>query len=91
MILLYILLLIDIHTLFVLVFSSTLSTMYIFTGFSLAFLKGIVFFILSKDLLSFVDIIMSLLMLLLLFSMMPLVLKIIIFFYLFYKIWMSIM
>ena len=82
--------LIDIHTLFVLLFSYFLPIHYVFTGFSIAFLKGIIFFAMSRDVFSFVDIVMALCMLLLLFGIMPLFLKILIFLYLVYKIWMSI-
>lgn len=90
MLLLYLLLLVDLHTLFVLLFSPFLPIHYIFTGFSIAFLKGVIFYIISKDLFSLLDIIMALFMLLLLFGIMPLFLKIIIFLYLGYKIYMSI-
>lgn len=91
MILLYALLLVDIHTLFVLLFSSTLPMHYVFTGFSIAFIKGLFFYLMGRDLFSLIDIIMSILMLLLLFGIMPLFLKLIIFFYLVYKIWMSLL
>ena len=87
--LIYVLALIDIHTLFVLLFHSNLNYGYIFTGFSIAFVKGLIFFSIGRDLFSLIDIIISLLMLLLLFNIMPLIIKIIIALYLSYKIIMS--
>lgn len=84
--LIYVLVLIDIHTLFVLLFYNSLPWYYIFSGFSLAFVKGLIFYIIGRDFFSLLDMIISVLMLLLLFSIMPLFLKIIIGLYLTYKI-----
>ena len=89
MVLLYALLLVDIHTLFVLLFASYLPTLYVFTGFSIAFAKGLIFYLMSRDIFSLIDIIMSILMILLIFNIMPMIMKVIIFVYLVYKIWMS--
>ncbi|MCH8519233.1 MAG: hypothetical protein LAT82_00570 [Nanoarchaeota archaeon] len=88
--LLYLLVLIDIHTLFILLFHNSLNIAYIFTGFSLAFIKGLIFFLMGRDLFSLIDMIIAVLMLLLLLSMMPIVIKIIIALYLLYKIFFSI-
>ena len=89
--LLYLLVLIDVHTLLVLLFSNSLSLAYIFTGFSLAFVKGLIFFLMGRDLFSLIDMIIAVLMLLLLLSIMPLILKIIIALYLLYKIVFSLL
>lgn len=89
--LIYFLALVDIHTLFVLLFHSSLNYAYIFTGFSIAFIKGLIFFSISKDLFSLIDIIISILMLLLIFSLMPMLVKALIALYLIYKIIMSVM
>ncbi|MFT4244691.1 MAG: hypothetical protein ACMXYB_04540 [Candidatus Woesearchaeota archaeon] len=91
MLLLYLLVLIDIHTLLVLLLSNSLGIAYIFTGFSLAFVKGLIFFLMGRDLFSLIDMIVAVLMLLLLLSLMPLILKILIAMYLLYKIVFSLL
>ncbi|MFP4402582.1 MAG: hypothetical protein ACLFPL_05125 [Candidatus Nanoarchaeia archaeon] len=88
--LIYLLVLIDIHTLFVLLSHSVLPISYVLSGFTLAFVKGLVFYLIGQDLFSLIDMIVAVLMLLLLFNIMPIILYILISLYLLYKIIMSI-
>ena len=87
--LLLLLTLIDAHTLFVLIFYEYLSPIYIFSGTVFAFLKGGIFYLLSRDLFSLLDIIVSILILVLLFGTLWSFLYWIIFVYLAYKIIMG--
>lgn len=87
--LIYLFALIDIHTLFILLTHNNLSPIYVFSGSSFALLKGGIFFILSKDILSFFDIIVSFIMMFLLIGNLFTILYWIIGIYLVYKIIMS--
>lgn len=66
--LLLLLTLVDIHTLFVLIFHNHLSTLYVFSGASFAILKGLIFYIPYRDKFSLGDIIIGFLMLFLLIT-----------------------
>lgn len=68
MIILLILTLVDIHTLFVLIFHNHLPALYVFSGSSFALLKGLVFYIPFRDKFSLGDVIVGVLMLFLLFT-----------------------
>lgn len=68
MIILLILTLVDIHTLFVLIFHNYLSNLYVFSGSSFALLKGLIFYIPFRDKFSLGDVIVGFLMLFLLFT-----------------------
>lgn len=68
MTILLLLTLVDIHTLFVLIFHDYLSGLYIFSGASFAILKGIIFYVPFRDKFSLADIIVGFLMLLLLIT-----------------------
>jgi hypothetical protein len=61
-----ILALIDIHTLFVLLFHNHLPAIYVFSGSSFAILKGLTFYLPFRDMFSLIDIIIGTLMLFLL-------------------------
>lgn len=84
-----ILALIDIHTLFILVFHNYLTPIYIFSGSSFAILKGVIFYLPSRDLFSLIDIILGVLMLFLLIGELFNFIWWIIFLYLTYKIVLS--
>lgn len=86
---LWILMLIDVHTLFVLIFHEFLSLPYVFTGGSLLILKGLIFYLMGRDLLSLLDIIVGFIMLFLMFTTLWSFLWAILFFYLGYKIVIS--
>ena len=81
--------LVDVHTLFVLFFHDYLSLLYVFSGASLAILKGIIFFLPGRDLFSLLDIIVCFFMLFLLFTNLWGMIYWPIAFYLIYKIIMS--
>lgn len=66
--LLLLLTLIDVHTLFILLFHEYLNGWYIFSGTVFAMLKGLVFYAISRDLFSLFDIITGILILFLLFG-----------------------
>lgn len=89
MIILYILALIDIHTLFVWVFYPLLPSHYVFTGATFSIVKGLIFMIPSKNLFSLLDIIVGLLVMLLFFTDMFLIVWWLVFLFLTYKIAMS--
>lgn len=89
MLLIWILAIIDLHTLFVLLAFNYLPDMYVFSGSSFAMLKGLVFFIPSQDIFSFLDILTGFLMLFLLLGGMWSVLWWSLFVYLIYKLIMS--
>lgn len=88
---LIILALVDIHTLFVLLFHNYLSTIYVLSGSTLAIMKGLTFFIPSRDLFSLIDIIVGVLMLILLLGEMWGIFFWPILIYLLYKIILSFM
>ncbi|MFW6285949.1 MAG: hypothetical protein ACOC16_02150 [Nanoarchaeota archaeon] len=81
--------LVDIHTLFVLIFHEYLSNLYVFSGASFAILKGLLFFLPSRDLFSLLDIICGFFMLFLLITNLPNFICWTIIVYLVYKIIMS--
>lgn len=58
--------LVDVHTLFVLLFADYLSTVYVLSGSTLAIIKGMFFYIPFRNLFSLLDIIVGLIMLFLL-------------------------
>ncbi len=84
-----ILALIDLHTLFVLMFHDYLPLMYIVAGATFPFTKGLIFYLSSKDLFSFIDMLVGLIMLFLLVGSIWGFLWWIIFIYLVYKIILS--
>lgn len=84
--LLIILTLIDLHTLFVLLFWEYLSPLYVFAGSSFILLKGIVFYAISGDLFSLIDLICGILMLFLLIGPLFSVITWVIALFLIYKI-----
>ena len=55
--------LIDLHTLLVLFFSDYMSTIYILAGATFPMMKGLFFYLTSRDVLSFLDIIVGIIML----------------------------
>jgi hypothetical protein len=81
--------LVDVHTLFVLFFHNHLSLLYVFSGASLAILKGLIFFLPGRDIFSFFDIVTGVLMLFLLFGELWMFLYVLIVLFLSYKIVMS--
>ena len=88
---LIVLALIDIHTLFVLLFHDYLSLIYVLSGSTLAIMKGLTFFIPSRDFFSLLDIIVGVLMLILVFGSMWSIIFWPILIYLLYKIILSFM
>jgi len=66
MVIVLLLALVDIHTLFVLLFHNYLSNLYVFSGASFAILKGLIFYIPFRDKFSLCDIIVGTIMLFLL-------------------------
>ncbi len=89
MMILWILALIDIHTLIVLMFNEYMSPLYIFSGSSFAILKGIIFYLPNRDFFSLLDIIVGVLMLFLLIGSLWNLIWWTIFLYLIYKIVLS--
>jgi len=89
MIVLWVLALVDIHTLIVLLFNDFMSPLYIFSGSSFAILKGIIFYLPNRDLFSLIDIIVGFFMLFLLIGSLWNLIWWFIFLYLMYKIIMS--
>ena len=87
--LLWILLLIDVHTLFVLIFHEFLSLAYVFSGGSLLILKGLIFYLQGRDLLSLLDIVVGFIMLFLMLTIFWNFIWAILFFYLGYKVVIS--
>lgn len=81
--------LIDIHTLFVLVFYQYLPFMYVLAGSTFMLAKGLLFYVPGKDLFSLIDIIVGCIMLFLLVGNLYFLIWWAIFFYLVYKIAMS--
>ncbi len=55
--------LIDLHTLLVLFFADYMSTIYVLVGATLPMMKGLFFYLTSRDVLSFIDIIVGIIML----------------------------
>lgn len=84
-----ILALVDIHTLFVLIMHNYLPAIYVFSGSSFAILKGLIFYLPSRDLFSLLDIIIGVLMLFLLIGELFNIIWWVIAIYLIYKIIMS--
>jgi len=66
--LILILALVDLHTLFVLLFHNYLPTIYILAGSTFPIIKGVIYYIPTKNLFSLADIIIGILMLTLLFA-----------------------
>ena len=89
MIIIKILALVDIHTLFVLIFHNSLPFTYVLAGATFPIMKGLVFFLPNKDVFSFIDIVIGFIMLILLFGSLWSFVWWIIFFYLVYKILFS--
>ncbi len=83
---LWLLILVDVHTLFVLLFHEFLPLVYVFSGGSLLILKGLLFYLQGRDLLSLMDIVVGFIMLFLMFTSFWSFLWAILFFYLGYKI-----
>lgn len=83
------LVLIELHTLFIIIFHESLSAIYLFSGFSFLFAKGLFFALLKKDPFSYADIVVSLLLLLLLVNLMPTFLLIILSVYLLIRTFMA--
>lgn len=83
---LLILTLVDVHTLFVLIFHNHLSPLYVFSGSSFAILKGLIFYVPYRDKFSFADIVVGVFMLFLLITELPSFLWWIISLFLIYKI-----
>lgn len=81
-----ILALIDVHTLFVLLFHNSLPALYVFSGSSFAILKGLIFYLPSRDVFSLIDIIVGFLMFFLLLGELWSFVWWMIFLYLTYKI-----
>ena len=81
--------LIDIHTLFVLLFHSHLPAIYVFSGSSFAILKGLIFFIPTRDIFSLLDILVGCIMLFLLVAKLATFVNVIVGLFLLYKIVMS--
>lgn len=81
--------LVDIHTLFVLIFHDFLSPTYVLAGSTFAMTKGIIFYLGSRDLFSMIDIIIGVLMLFLLIGNLFSFISWMIGIYLVYKIVMS--
>jgi len=81
--------LIDIHTLGVLLFHENLSFIWVLSGSTLAIMKGLLFYLPSRDIFSLLDMICGLLMLFLLLGGLWAIIWWAIFFYLSYKIFMS--
>ncbi len=81
--------LIDIHTLFVLLLADTLPFIWVLSGSTMAILKGLFFYIPTRDFFSLLDIIVGLTMLFLLITTLHVVIFWMIFIYLIYKIIMS--
>ncbi|MCA9486975.1 hypothetical protein H6501_02675 [Candidatus Woesearchaeota archaeon] len=81
--------LIDVHTLFILIFHSYLPSLYVFSGATFAFLKGLVFYLPTRDLFSFLDMFISLFVLFLLIGNLWWPIFFLILFYLLYKIVLS--
>lgn len=69
--LLILLTLLDLHTLFVLLFWEYLSPLYVFAGSSFILLKGGLFYAIGRDWFSLLDVIIGVLMLLLLLGPLP--------------------
>lgn len=65
------LLLIELHTIFVMIFYEQLSPIYVFSGFSFLFLKGLFFFLFFRDNFGIADMIISLFLLLLIWNVLP--------------------
>jgi len=86
MIIFLLLTLIDLHTLFVFLTRNLLPLEYSFLGGSLSILKGLIFFLPTKDLFSFLDIIVGIIVLLSLIINIHIIISIIIVLYLIYKI-----
>ena len=89
MIIVWILALIDVHTLAVLLFHNYMSVTYVMAGATLPILKGLFFFITSGDFFSFLDILSGFLMFFLLIGGLWSFVWWFLFIYLIYKITMS--
>lgn len=89
MVFVWVLALIDVHTLIVLLFSDFMSPLYIFSGSTFALFKGLIFYLPNRDLFSLLDIVTGFLMLFLLIGHLYGIIWWSLFSYLMYKIIMS--